>query len=42
MYVISLLHVLVDICLQILLGTYSSTITPGEFTWLPGVLTKVS
>ena len=33
---------LVDVFLQILLGTYSSTMAPGEFIWLPGVLTKVS
>ena len=24
-----------------LLGTYTSTGSPGEFVWLPGVLTKV-
>lgn len=27
--------------LQVLLGTFTSTNTPGEFVWMPGPLTKV-
>ena len=41
MYSICVQFMLTDSCIQILLGTYSSTITPGEFIWLPGVLTQV-
>ena len=25
-----------------MLGTYACTTIPGEFVWLPGILTKVS
>ena len=27
--------------LQVLLGTFTCTAVPGEFVWMPGLLTKV-
>ena len=35
-------HVCLLFYIQTLLGTYVCTATPGEFMWLPGVLTQVS